>query len=149
MSEVIEYNSKSQSFYFMLTNSATGARLTGVAHTSVNASYVRERQARVAISEVALGSPGAAWASGGWSEVDSTNNPGLYRQDVPDAAFAYAAGVSKVEITVTATGAHSETKEIELVQPSITAGTVGSTLNDQPTFTERTMLDGTVRKDWK
>lgn len=149
MSETIEYNKTSQSLYFMLTDSSTGARKTGIAHTAVNASYVREKSARVALTESALGSVGAAFTAGGWIEIDATNNPGLYRLDVPDAAFIWAADVTKVEITVTATGCHSETKEIELVTPSITQGTVGASSDDQPTYLQRTMLDGTVRKDWK
>lgn len=148
MSEIIEYNKKSQSLYFMLTNSTTGARLTAVAHTAVNASYTREKEARVAVTEVALANAQAAFSSGGWVEVDAVNNPGLYRFDCPDAAFVYAAGVTKVEVTITATGAHSETKEIELVPPVITQGSIGASLDAQPTYNQYTFVDGTVRKDY-
>lgn len=148
MSETIEFNKTSQSLYFMLTNSSTGARLTGVAHTAVNASYTREKSARVAVTESALANAQAAYASGGWVEVDSTNQPGLYRFDCPDAAFVYAAGVTKVEVTITATGAHSETKEIELVSPVITQGIIGASLDAQPTYNQYTFVDGTVRKDY-
>lgn len=148
MSEQIEYNKTSQSLYFVLTDSTTGARKTAIAHTAVNASYVREKSARVALTESALGSAGAAFTAGGWFEIDATNNPGLYRLDVPDAAFVYAAGITKVEVTVTATGCHSETKEIELISPAVTQGTVGSSLNAQATYNEYTMTDGTVRKDY-
>lgn len=148
MSEEIEYNVKSQSLYFMLTNSSTGARATGIAHTAVNASYTREKSARVAVTESALANAQAAFASGGWVEVDATNQPGLYRFDCPDAAFIYGAGVSKVEVTITATGCHSETKQIELVVPVTTPASVGASINSQPSYTEYTFVDGTVRKDW-
>lgn len=91
----------------------------------------------------------AAFSSGGWVEVDSVNNPGLYRFDCPDAAFIYEAGVTKVEVTITATGAHAETKEIELVPPVITQGIIGAALDSQPTYNQYTFTDGTVRKDYK
>jgi hypothetical protein len=148
VSETIEYNKTSQSLYFVLTNSTTGARLTGVAHTDVNASYTREKSARVAVTEESLANAQAAYASGGWVEVDSTNQPGLYRFDCPDAAFVYASGVTKVLVTITATGAHSETKEIELVPPVITQGSIGASLDAQPTYNQYTFVDGTVRKDY-
>ena len=148
MSEQIEYNAKSQSLYFMLTDSTTGARKTGIAHTSVNASYCREKAARVAVTESALANAQAAFSSGGWVEVDATNQPGLYRFDCPDAAFIYGAGVSKVEVTINATGCHAETKEIELVPPLITQGSVGASTNVQASFKEYTFVDGTVRKDY-
>ncbi len=148
MSETIEYNAKSQSLYFMLTDSTTGARKTGIAHTAVNASYCREREARVAVTESALANALAAFAEGGWVEVDATNQPGLYRFDCPNAAFVYGAGVTKVEVTINATGCHAETKEIELVTPAITQGSVGATVANQGSYTDKTFVDGTVRRDY-
>jgi len=148
VSETIEYNAKNPSLYFMLTDSTTGARKTGIAAAAVNASYCREKGARVAVTESALASPSAAFSEGGWAEVDAVNQPGLYRFDCPNAAFVYGAGVTKVEVTINATGCHAETKEIELVTPAITQGSVGATVNSQPTYTENTFVDGTVRKDY-
>jgi len=41
---------------------------------------------------------GGAYSSGGFVEIDATNMPGLYRFDVPSAAFAFASGVYEVSI---------------------------------------------------
>ncbi|OQW34862.1 MAG: hypothetical protein A4E20_01410 [Nitrospira sp. SG-bin2] len=149
----VPYGATKQSLYFMLTDSTTGARKTGVAHTAVTGSYCRNQGSRVAITMANLAAANSVWASGGWEEIDAVNQPGLYRFDVPNAAFTFGTDaddqpVTTVEVTVTATGAHSETKEIELTYPIITQGTIGATINNQPTFTEHTMLDGTVRKDY-
>lgn len=154
MSETIEYNAKKQSLYFVLTDSTTGARKTGVAAASVTASYTRDKAADVQQVVAALATPQAAWAPGGWAEIDATNCPGLYRFDCPDAAFAYGVDpddstpVSKVEVTIAATGCHAETKEIELSAPLVTQAGVGASVNSQPTYTEKTFVDGTVRKDY-
>jgi hypothetical protein len=97
----------------MLTDSTTGLGKTAVAFGDITASYRRTRAARVAITAATLASATAAWSSGGWVEVDSTNEPGLYRFDVPDAA--YASGVDTVVVTVKVTGALPVSKEILLV----------------------------------
>jgi hypothetical protein len=149
----IPYGATKQSLYFMLTDSSTGARKTGVAHSTVTGSYCRNKGARVSITMADLASSSAVWLSGGWEEVDATNQPGLYRFDVPDAAFASGndadgQAVTEVEVTVKATGAHAETKEIELVPPLITQGIIGATLDSQPTYNQYTFVDGTVRKDY-
>jgi hypothetical protein len=59
--------------------------------------YVRNRSAPVAITLVTQTATGS-WASGGFAEISSSLTPGVYRLDVPDAAFA--AGSSDVTIVV-------------------------------------------------
>ena len=73
----------------------TGAGLTGLVFNSASlvASYARTAGARVAIT-LATQTVTGAFSSGGFVEVDATNMPGVYRVDVPDAAFA--TGVDKV-----------------------------------------------------
>lgn len=99
--------------YFALRDSTTGAAKTGVAHTDVTGSYARMRGNRTAISMANLAAPDSAHSDGGWEEVDATNQPGLYRFDPPDAAFA--TGADKVVVTVKATGAITEHLLIELI----------------------------------
>lgn len=67
----------------------TGAGLTGLAFNtgSLVASYVRPAAARSAIT-LATQTTTGAFSSGGFVEVDSTNMPGVYRFDIPDAAIA-------------------------------------------------------------
>jgi hypothetical protein len=67
----------------------TGAGLTGLAFNtgSLVASYVRPLAARTAIT-LATQTTTGAYSSGGFVELDSTNMPGVYRLDVPDAAIA-------------------------------------------------------------
>jgi hypothetical protein len=75
----------------LLRKTADNLEQTGTAHGSVTASYWRQGGVRTAITPAALGSVNAAHSDGGWIEVDATNQPGLYRFDVPDAAFASGA----------------------------------------------------------
>lgn len=93
---VIKAGSTSQTIYVKIESSANSspglAGITGLtASMGVTASYVRQGGSRTAITLAALGAVDAAWSSGGWFEVDSTNCAGLYRLDLPDAALATGA----------------------------------------------------------
>lgn len=79
------------------SSSITGGFLTGLAYdtASLTCYYVRPRAASVAISLATLTVTGAH-SDGGFVEIDSTNCPGLYRLDLPDAVCA--AGVDFVDI---------------------------------------------------
>lgn len=76
---------------------STGAGLTGLVFNSGSlvASYVRPGAVRTAIT-LATQTVTGAYSSGGFVEVDSTNMPGIYRFDVPDAALA--TGVNAVVV---------------------------------------------------
>ena len=125
-----------QSEYFMLTDSTTGARKTGLVAANVTGSYTRDGGVRVAITVADLAAADSVWASGGFKEVDATNCPGLYRFDVPDIAFAY--GAQEVLVTLKGATIHAETKEFNLVPPLITQGSVNATSRTQ------TLLSGVV-----
>ena len=73
----------------LVYNSSTGAPLTGLVYNtaSLTAYYTLPGAASVSITLVTQTVTGA-WTSGGFVEVDSTNMPGVYRLDVPNAAFA-------------------------------------------------------------
>lgn len=121
----------SQSIFIELVDSSTGLPKTGVAYTAVTASYARTRGIRTAISVVTLISPSSPWTSGGFSEVDTTNQPGIYRFDPPDLAFA--TGASEVVITLKATGCRSQCRSFVLTDwnkqvaaiPNVAAGASG------------------------
>jgi hypothetical protein len=68
--------------------------------SGLSAYYNRTRTASVSIALVAR-TIAQAWTAGGFAEVDSTNMPGVYRLDVPDAALA--AGADDVTIVVRGT----------------------------------------------
>ena len=85
-------DSTSQSLYMMLGSTGISYNTSGlVAH------YIRDNSNPVSIT-LAAQSPSAAWTSGGFTEVSSSNAPGLYRLDVPNAAFT--SGVGKVIVSV-------------------------------------------------
>ena len=59
--------------------------------------YIRSKSTAIAISLVSQTASGA-WTSGGFAEISSTNAPGLYRLDIPNAALA--SGSDEVTIVV-------------------------------------------------
>lgn len=97
-----------------LRDSTTGAGKTGIAHSSVTASYVREGGTRTAIT-LTSGTVGDAYSSGKWCEVDSTNCKGVYQLHLPNAAIA--TGVAAVTVTLQAAGVID--KQIRIVLPNI------------------------------
>ena len=106
-----------QTFYFKLVDSAAGTPETGLTITNIDATYVRNRAAAVKNDLTALAAADSAHADNKGIEVDSTNAPGLYRIDFPDAAFA--TGVDKVILAVTCSGCDPAMKEIELVDNEV------------------------------
>ena len=104
----------SNSVFIELVDSTTGLPKTGIVHTDVTGSYVRTRSARVAITMATLASASAAYSSGGFILIDDTNQPGVYRIDVPDAAFV--TGAVAVVVTVKATGCRTVSRLFSLVE---------------------------------
>lgn len=84
----------SQTLYVFIqdSSSTTGAGLTGLVYntSSLVAYYVRGLGNATAIT-LATQTVTGAFSSGGFVEVSSSNMPGLYRLDVPDAALAASA----------------------------------------------------------
>jgi hypothetical protein len=78
-----------------------GFTATGIAAGSITLSYWRTRGAVTTFAATALGSATAAYAVGGWFELSAANSPGIYRIDVPDAAWAVGAdGARSVTVGV-------------------------------------------------
>lgn len=117
MSRTVKKGATSQTLYFEIldSTSSTGGRKTGlVFNTSLlTAYYVRNGGSAVAITLATLAAANSAWSSGGFKEVDATNMPGIYRVDVPDAAFA--SGAESVIVTLKgATGMAQVSAEVQL-----------------------------------
>lgn len=90
--------------YFILRKTTDNTEQTGKIFSDCTTGYTRGGATFTAITE-ATQTVGGAWSSGGIVEVDATNAPGLYRFDVPDAAFA--TGADGVAISVKATGCYT------------------------------------------
>jgi len=91
-----------------------GATGLTFATSGLAAYYVRNQSAPVAITLVTQ-TPTGAWSSGGFAEISSSLVPGVYRLDVPNAAFA--AGASDVTIVVRgASGTNGAVLTVNLVE---------------------------------
>ncbi len=80
---------------FLQDSSQTnGAGLTGLVFNtaSLTCYYNFPRQASTVVNLATLASPTAAWSSGGFKEIDSVNQPGHYRFDIPNALLASGNG---------------------------------------------------------
>jgi hypothetical protein len=105
--------------------------------SGLQAYYARNRSTPVQISLVSQTTTGS-WISGGFAEINSTTMPGIYRLDVPNAAFA--SGSSDVTINVrgasgtngavlTVNLAYTQIDMAQSVPTSNTAHTLGDALN--------------------
>jgi hypothetical protein len=101
-----------------------GATGLTFATSGLAAYYVRNREAPTPITLVTQ-TPTGAWTSGGFAEISSSLVPGVYRLDVPDAAFA--AGASDVTIVVRgASGTNGAVLTVTLSSGGLTAAQTAS-----------------------
>jgi hypothetical protein len=107
-----------------------GATGLTFATSGLAAYYVRNREAPTPITLVTQ-TPTGAWASGGFAEISSSLVPGVYRLDVPDAAFA--AGASDVTIVVRgAAGTNGAVLTVTLSSGGLTAAQTAAAVWDEP-----------------
>jgi hypothetical protein len=130
----------------LLTKTADGTEQTGTAHGSVTASYWRQGGTRTAITMASLGSVDAAHSDGGWVEVDATNQPGLYRFDVPDAAFATGAEWVVVSAKVASCFVYHERLNLETSNSASLATTLASIVSTLSTLA--TSVSGVAAAVW-
>jgi hypothetical protein len=115
--------STSQSIELYLGATGLAFNTSGLA-----AYYVRNQSAPVAITLVTQ-TPTGAWSSGGFAEIDSSLVPGVYRLDVPNAAFA--AGASDVTIVVRgASGTNGAVLTVTLSSGGLTAAQTAAAVLD-------------------
>ena len=97
--------------------------------SGLSARYNRTRTASVDIPLVAR-TIAQAWTSGGFAEVDSTNMPGVYRIDLPDAALA--AGADDVTIVVRgASGTNGAVMTVKLSSGGLTSAQTAAAVWDE------------------
>ena len=107
-----------------------GATGLTFATSGLAAYYVRNREAPTPITLVTQ-TPTGAWTSGGFAQISSSLVPGVYRLDVPDAAFA--AGASDVTIVVRgASGTNGAVLTVTLSSGGLTAAQTASAVWDEP-----------------
>jgi hypothetical protein len=100
------------------------------ATSGLAAYYVRNQSAPVAITLVTQ-TPTGAWSSGGFAEISSSLVPGVYRLDVPNAAFS--AGASDVTIVVRgASGTNGAVLTVTLSSGGLTAAQTAAAVWDEP-----------------
>jgi hypothetical protein len=117
--------STSQSIELYLGATGLAFNTSGLA-----AYYVRNQSAPVAITLVTQ-TPTGAWTSGGFAEISSSLVPGVYRLDVPNAAFA--AGASDVTIVVRgASGTNGAVLTVTLSSGGLTAAQTAAAVWDEP-----------------
>jgi hypothetical protein len=108
--------------YFVLRLAATGVEATGLTITNFDLQYTRSGVAPVAkVDATALAATDSAHGDNQAIEIDATDQPGLYRVDWPDAAFA--TGVREVICTVKCATAFTEHLRVEL-GPSVDVGSI-------------------------
>jgi hypothetical protein len=107
-----------------------GATGLTFATSGLAAYYVRNQSAPVAITLVTQTATGA-WTSGGFAQISSSLVPGVYRLDVPNAAFA--AGASDVTIVVRgASGTNGAVLTVTLSSGGLTAAQTAAAVWDEP-----------------
>lgn len=81
--------SESVNLFIQDSSSTTGAGLTGLVYNSAGLTcyYNSRRGNATAVTLATLANPDSAWSSGGFKEISSTNMPGMYRFDIPNAAL--------------------------------------------------------------
>ncbi len=110
---IVNAGSTDVTTYFALRLAATGVEATGLTISDIDLQYVRSGVAPVAkVDAVALAATDTAHTDNRAIEIDATDQPGLYRVDWPDAAFA--AGVREVICTVKVATCFTEHLRVEL-----------------------------------
>jgi 5-hydroxyisourate hydrolase-like protein (transthyretin family) len=112
MSE-IKAGAADQSIEFVLLDATTGEPATGLTIADLDASYARTRSAAVQNALTALSAVTDAHADNQAIEVHDTIQPGVYRVDFPDAAFA--AGAAFVTLVITGAAIKPSHRNFSLV----------------------------------
>lgn len=113
--------------YFVLRLAADGTEATGLTITNFDLQYVRTGATPVAkVDATALAATNSAHGDNQAIEIDATDQPGLYRVDWPDAAFA--AGVKQVILTVKCATCFTEHLAVNIDSPVNTTTLAGQTV---------------------
>lgn len=105
---------------------------TGIAHGDITVRYLRQGATVQTVTPTSLSSINDVHSDGGWKEADATNMPGLYRLDLPDAAFT--AGADWLIVTVTASDVFAFHERFDLTSHSLASA--NTELTDVPSPTD-------------
>lgn len=140
--------SQSINIFIADSSSTTGAGLTGLVYNSAGLSayysHAGANATATAITLATLATVTTAYSSGGFKEIDSTNMPGWYRFDLPNAVLATSKGRSVAVHLKGATNMAPLPIEIELTGwdnqdsvrggltafPNVASGSAGALLVD-------------------
>ena len=113
---------------FHLRKTADGLDATGLTITDFDMQYTRTRETPTAkVDATALAATDSAHADNKGIEIDATDQPGLYRFDWPDAAFAaFSVNAPVVYLTIKHASVFTETMAVYV--PSATRGLAGTAL---------------------
>jgi hypothetical protein len=118
LSIVAGATSQSVNVFIQNSSSTTGAGLTGLVYNTSGLTgyytFAGANATATAITLATLAAVNSAFSSGGFKEIDSTNMPGVYRLDLPNAAIASAKGRSVLVYLQGATNMAPCVLEIEL-----------------------------------
>jgi hypothetical protein len=130
--------------YIIDSLSSTGLGKTGLVYnTSGLTCYYVRNAAAASVVNLITQTPTGAWVSGGFSEIDQTNMPGIYRVDLPDAIFA--SGSDKAIVMIKgAANTIPVTLEYQLTAADPNNFTTASIASSTWTFTSRTITGGAV-----
>ena len=102
--------------YFVMRLAADGTEATGLTITNMDLQYTRSGSAPAAkVDATALAATNSAHGDNQAIEIDATDQPGLYRVDWPDAAFA--AGVREVILSVKCATCFTEHLRVQIDTP--------------------------------
>lgn len=141
MSDVFQAGTTSHSIEILIRDPATMQGMTGLLYTTsgLSLAYSRDRAAPVAITLVTQTATGA-YSSGGFVAKSATLTPGLYRLDVPNAAFV--AGADKVRVFWTGGGVLDDGVDIDITAfDPLVADKDGYTLTSGERAAIRTEID--------
>ena len=111
---IVKAGSTDVTTYFVLRLAASGVEATGLTITNFDLQYTRSGVVPTAkVDATALAATDSAHGDNQAIEIDATDQPGLYRVDWPDAAFA--SGVREVILTVKCATAFTEHLRVEIV----------------------------------
>lgn len=99
--------------FFSMRLAATGLEATGLTISDFDMQYTRTRETPTAkVDAVALAATNTAHTDNRGIEIDATDQPGLYRFDWPDAAFA--AGAKEVILSIKHASCITEHLRVEI-----------------------------------
>jgi len=119
MQELVKAGSTGVLRELILRNATTGQGVTGIAAASVLCAFMRQGASGSVSVPLVSGTLGT-WASGSWTEVNSTACPGLYQVGLPDACFA--PGATDVKVIFQYSGALERVLEFQLTGADLSNG---------------------------